>query len=252
MKMALQLWSVRDEANSDFKNTARLVKDMGYEGVEIAGVKTLSYTQMGEILNDYGLKPLSAHISLAAANDEKVLEELKTVGIEYAVFNGMGIAADGISELCEKLARIGEKCREYGIYLMYHNHCYEFDKINGKPGLDLVYGGVSPKLLGAEIDTCWVQNSGINPAEYIKRHAGRCPLIHIKDYRGEHNTDSFTYTTVGNGELELEKVINAAAASGTKWLIVEQDGPESGFTPMQSAKDSAEFLLTGKYRSFID
>lgn len=246
MKTALQLWSVRNEANDDFKKTAEQIKAMGYDGVEIAGIKNYSYAQMGEILNEVGLKALSAHIRLGAAEDIETLGELKNIGIDYVAFNGMGISQESLAVTCENITRIGRKCKEHGIYLMYHNHCYEFDMINGEPGLNLVYDGVAPEFLGAEIDTCWVQCSGLDPAEYIRKNSERCPLIHLKDYRGDHNSENFTLTVLGQGELKIDSVISAAAESGTEWIIVEQDEPEKGYTPLESAEKSLYYLLNSK------
>lgn len=42
MKLGIQLWSVRNEANADFKGTVEKLKAMGYEGVEIAGIAALT------------------------------------------------------------------------------------------------------------------------------------------------------------------------------------------------------------------
>ena len=38
MKFALQLYSVRTDLESDFKGTLSKVKEMGYDGVELAGL----------------------------------------------------------------------------------------------------------------------------------------------------------------------------------------------------------------------
>lgn len=216
MKLGIQLWSVRNEANADFKGTVEKLKAMGYEGVEIAGISSLDYFEMAEVLKQVGITAISAHIGLDEIENEEKLKGLK---------------------------KLGEICRENGIYLLYHNHNYEFEKIDGVPGLDLIYGAVDPEYLGAEIDTCWVKYAGIDPAEYIRKYKGRCPLIHIKDYNGGKKGEDFSYKAVGSGVMDVGAVINAAKAAGSEWIIVDQDDPESGRTPMDSCKESAEFIL---------
>ena len=243
MKLGIQLWSVRNEANADFKGTVEKLKAMGYKGVEIAGISSLNYFEMAEVLNSAGITAISAHIGLDEIENEEKLEGLKGLGLKYAAFNGMGISKESIPYLRDNFTRLGKICRENGIYLLYHNHDYEFAKIDEVPGLDLVYGAVNPKYLGAEIDTCWVKYAGIDPAEYIRKYKGRCPLIHIKDYNGGKKGEDFSYKAVGSGVMDVGAVINAAKAAGSEWIIVEQDSPEKGRTPMDSCKESAEFIL---------
>lgn len=43
LPVAVQVYSVRDDAERDFKGTMQKIKDMGYDGVELAGL--------------YGMKP---------------------------------------------------------------------------------------------------------------------------------------------------------------------------------------------------
>ncbi|MFR3483293.1 MAG: hypothetical protein ACLTXL_07250 [Clostridia bacterium] len=38
LPVALQVFSVRDDAEKDFKGTMQRVKEMGYDGVELAGL----------------------------------------------------------------------------------------------------------------------------------------------------------------------------------------------------------------------
>ena len=244
MKLGIQLWSVRNEANADFKGTVEKLKAMGYEGVEIAGISSLNYFEMAEVLNSAGITAISAHIGLDEIENEEKLEGLKGLGLKYAAFNGMGISKESIPFLSDNFTRLGKICRENGIYLLYHNHDYEFAKIDEVPGLDLVDGAVDPKYLGAEIDTCWVKYAGIDPAEYVRKYKGRCPLIHIKDYNGGKKGEDFSYKAVGSGVMDVGAVINAAKAAGSEWIIVEQDTPEKGRTPMDSCKESAEFILS--------
>ena len=38
MKIGLQVYTVRDAADKDFKGTMEKIKEMGYDGVELAGL----------------------------------------------------------------------------------------------------------------------------------------------------------------------------------------------------------------------
>lgn len=243
MKLAIQLWSVRDEANADFRTTVQELKKMGYEGVEIAGIDALNYSEMAEILKSEGMTAVSAHIGLDELEDTEKLNGLKALGLKYIAFNGLGISPDGLDGTRDYLTRMGKIARENGIYMLYHNHDYELMGNNGEIPLDNVYNVVAPEYLGAEIDVCWVKYAGIDPAEYVRKHKGRCPIVHLKDYNGKGKENGFSYKTVGSGVVDIKGIIAAADIAESEWLIIEQDDPEDGKTPMQCAEESAMYVL---------
>lgn len=243
MKLAIQLWSVRNEANADFKAAVKELKKMGYEGVEIAGIDSLSYYEMADILKQEGMTAVSAHIGLDGLENGEKLNGLKALGLKYIAFNGLGISPDGLDGTRDYLTRMGKTARDNGIYMLYHNHDYELIGSNGEIPLDTVYNAVDSEYLGAEIDVCWVKYAGIDPAEYVRKYKGRCPIVHLKDYNGKEKENGFSYKSVGSGVVDIKGVIEAAKAADTEWLIVEQDDPEEGKTPMQCAEESAVYVL---------
>jgi sugar phosphate isomerase/epimerase len=130
--------------------------------------------------------------------------------------------------------------------------------IDGKYALDILYERVPADLLKTELDTCWVNVGGENPAEYIKKYAGRCPVVHLKDFFGEKSEDmyeligidkkaparpsGFEFRPVGSGIQNFPAIIESAIASGAEWVVVEQDKPSMGLTPMECAKKSIEYV----------
>ena len=87
LPIGLQLYSVRDDMAKDFKGTLQKVKDMGYEGVEFAGMYDNSPEQIKAWCAEIGLNPISAHVPLAEmlADIDKVIADYKTIGCEYIV-----------------------------------------------------------------------------------------------------------------------------------------------------------------------
>lgn len=71
-----------------------------------------------------------------------------------------------------------------------------------------------------ELDTYWVKRGGEDPVEYIRKLENRLPLLHIKDM--ESGEEQF-FAEIGDGILDFPAIAQAAEASGTKWLVVEQD-----------------------------
>ncbi len=79
---------------------------------------------------------------------------------------------------------------------------------------------------------------GADPAEYLRRYSGRCPLVHMKDFvRG----DKVTLVALGDGELGVCEAAAQAAESGAEWLVVEQDDHHFG-SPMENMKKSIDCL----------
>ena len=234
LPIALQLYTVRDETEKDMRGTLEKVAGMGYTGVEFAGFGGISAQKMKAELAKLGLKAVASHTGIQLLR-EKLDEEIEynlEIGCKYIVCpSNRCESMDEFLKISEFFNTVGEKCRANGLRFGYHNHDFEFKKVDGEYYLDVLFSRVSPANLAAEIDTGWVFYAGIDPAEYISKYKGRCPLIHVKDFltRGERS-----FTEIGNGIIDTRAIIEAAEAAGTEWLIVEQDA--SSRSTLESAK----------------
>ena len=63
MKLALQLYSIRDEMEKDFFGTLKKVKEMGYDGCEFAGLYGNDPQKINVECSKLGLTPISAHVA---------------------------------------------------------------------------------------------------------------------------------------------------------------------------------------------
>ena len=143
-------------------------------------------------------------------------------------------------DLADRFNKAGEVYYKNGIILTYHNHNCEFKKINGELVLDLIYNNTNPKYLQGEIDTYWVQSGGCDPIEWCKKLSGRLPLLHLKDYK--INAESqIVFGEIGYGNLNWKSIVSEAEKSGCEWFIVEQDVCPGD--PFDSLKMSYDYLL---------
>ena len=190
-KIALQAYSVRDEIQADFYGTLKTIKEFGYGGVEFAGLFGNDPKEVKEFCESIGLVPLSAHVPLSdlMENMDEVISCYKELGVKYIVIPYLtpeyrpGNA--GFQTVIDAAKTIGATLADSGIVLQYHNHDFEFEKLNGEYALDILYKEVGPELLQTQIDTCWVNVAGEDPAQYILKYVGRTPTIHLKDFSGE-------------------------------------------------------------------
>lgn len=245
MKIGLQVYSVRDFAEKDFAGTMREVKEMGYDGVELAGLYGLEPAYIKGVLDALGLECVSAHVPYAdmIADIDSVIDTYLSLGCTYMAIPYMNDndrpGKPAFGDVVKSIENIGKKCREKNLVLLYHNHDFEFVKVeDGSFGLDYLYSNVSPEYLQTELDTCWVKVSGQSPDGYIRKYKGRCPVVHLKDYSGQKSdnmyeligiekkasaSEEFKFQPVGYGLQNFPEVCKAAVESGAEWMIVEQD-----------------------------
>jgi sugar phosphate isomerase/epimerase len=121
-----------------------------------------------------------------------------------------------------ELGPVSEKLAKEGIDFSYHNHNHELMRYGKKTWLEMLYEQASPKMLKAEIDVYWIQAGGGDPAVWVRKCAGREPLLHLKDMTAGPGRQQ-RFAEIGEGNMNWPTIIQAAKESGVKWYIVEQD-----------------------------
>lgn len=247
--VAIQLYSVRDEAGADLEGTLRNLKAMGYDGVEFWSGLDYSYDQLKASCEKTGMIPLSAHVSLEQLlEDPEILAGYKSVGCSYVAISSMGQpyhpGHEKFDEMVAAAIMLGRKAKELGMTLCYHNHHTEFARVNGEYELDCIYDAIPADLLSTQIDTCWVNAGGVEPAAYIRKYAGRVEVVHLKDSVGILGQKDFELRPVGYGSLDMVNILKTAKETGAKWLIVEQDEPSMGKSALECADLSVRYLKT--------
>ena len=270
LPVAVQLYSVRDEMQDDFYGTIKKMKEYGYDGVEFAGLFGEEPAKIREFCNEIGIVPISAHVPYydMLADPEKVLADYAEIGCKYVAVPYLTEecrpGTDGFTATVEGIRKIAEAAKKLGIQLLYHNHDFEFKKLDGKYALDILYSDVTADRLQTEIDTCWVGVAGEDPASYVLKYSGRAPVVHLKDYYmqgkekpkklyeligieddGESaSEEAFGFRPVGYGVQNMPAILDASVKAGAEWVVVEQDRPAPGDTPINSVKLSREYLKT--------
>ncbi len=246
LPIAVQVYSVREEAERDFAGTMKKLGEMGYDGVELAGLYGKSAEEIRDSIKAAGLTAISAHVSYdeLAGDLEKTLQDYETIGCRYIVIPWLGedrrFGTALYEETIKEIPVISEGCKKHGMTLLYHNHDFEFAKTpDGTYALDQLYAEVPADVLGAEPDTCWIKVGGPDPSEWLKKYSGRCPLVHVKDFR--RKADGVDLLVLGEGEQDFPTLVKTAKECGAQWLVIEQDDHPYG-TPMGDMKKSLNYL----------
>jgi sugar phosphate isomerase/epimerase len=269
LPVAVQVYSVRDDAAKDLRGTLTAIKEMGYDGVEFAGLYGNSPAEIKKMCEEIGLVPISAHVPYVdmVADTEGVLKQYAEIGCKFVVVPYLMPEhrpdSDQFPTVVENIGKIGKVAKELGLQLLYHNHDFEFMKLDGKYALEVLYDTIPADLLQTELDTCWVNVGGEEPAAYVRKFTDRAPVVHLKDFHGEKSEDmyeligiekkaparpgNFEFRPVGSGLQDFPAILAASEDAHAQWVVVEQDSPSMGLTPMECIRKSREYLKTIGY-----
>lgn len=236
-RVALQLWTIRDDAAHDLEGSLRKVGAIGYDGVEMTEVGH-DAEQVREWLDESGLVAAGRHSSLEAieAGLDALADELRTLDTDRLVV--AWIDPESLADPDPVVARIADAARraaDAGMRLGFHNHWSEVAPLSdGRTFLDRLRELPADELW-LELDLGWVWHGGGDPIAELAATHGRCPLVHLKDYASREGRDD---VPVGDGLVGYERVIPAALDAGVEWLVVEED--EVGPDPFGAVQRSLE------------
>ena len=268
VKVALQLYSVRDQLAKDPIATIEQVAQEGFRYLEVANHNTtedkgigfgVSAAQMRDMLDKLDIRVIGAHLD--PFEDLDALAEYQlTIGNRNVVYS-----RDFYRNREEVLARAywmnktGEECAKRGLTLYYHNHFHEFLKFGDETIFDILLDNMDPDLVKIELDTFWVLRGGVDPAALMRRLGSRVQLVHQKDYAKGHEEEmdltrkvtsgefidrSFydryenpeTFVEIGTGVMDIQAIIDEGNASGLEYIILEQDHSQLG--QLESVRES--------------
>jgi sugar phosphate isomerase/epimerase len=230
-KVGIQLYTVRDQMKADFEGTLAHVAQIGYKEVEFAGYFNHSPADVKAILDRHGLSTPSTHIAFENADQWKTaLDAAKAIGHEYIVMPWIPAerrkTLDDWKSVAQVFNRAGQMAHDAGIQFAYHNHDFEFPKLEGQVPYDLLLQSTDPKLVQLEIDLYWITKAGQDPLTYFARWPGRIPLVHVKDSAG---APDHKMVDVGQGKIDWKGIFAKKDQAGIKHAFVEHDQPPQPF-----------------------
>ena len=229
-KIGVQLYTVRNEIFKDAKGTLGKVAELGYREVENFGYNGRFFgMEAGEyrrFIEGLGLTAPSGHYMLAQLQNgwEKAVEDAASIGQKYMVLAflmpGERKTTDQYRQVAATLNKAGEIAAKAGIQLCYHNHDFEFERIDGILPFDILMKETDPGLVKAELDLYWSVKAGQQPLDLFRQYKGRIALWHVKDMDA---TDKKNFTEVGNGVIDFASIFKKHRQSGMQHFFVEQD-----------------------------
>jgi sugar phosphate isomerase/epimerase len=228
-ELSAQLYTVygfcQDEVG--YRESLNKVAKIGYKSVQLSGGAPIKPNLLREMLDQAGLAAIASHESFERIVDdsEAMAAEMRTIGCKYVGVGGLSQeylkSRDTLDEFIEKMNSKVEFYKNHGICITYHNHAFEFRKLDGKYVMDYLIEGLSHDIQFI-IDVYWLQFAGVDQYEFLHRLPGQLELVHFKDME---MVDTFRQDTaeIGEGNINMRRIIEACKEMETRYYIIEQD-----------------------------
>ncbi len=221
--ISIQLYTLRDYTAKDMRSVLERVAGIGYAGVEPAGFGDLSAPEFRSVVEGLGMRVSSTHVQGRVDGDDldRIADEAAAIGAPYMVVPYLPpekfTDAESVQRLASRVSGAVEAAESRGMKLGYHNHWFEFVRVDGRTAFDVFVEALDPRVV-LEVDVYWAQTGGVDPAALVKELGPRAPLLHVKD--GPCTNDD-AMLAVGDGKVDVPAVLGAN--DSVEWHIVELD-----------------------------
>ncbi|MCO5947481.1 sugar phosphate isomerase/epimerase family protein [Mucilaginibacter flavidus] len=249
--MGIQLYMVKEDMEKDTPGTLAQIGKMCYTQIESYGGNKGVFWGMGnkdfsKLAKDNGLTLVSTHYAGDTAGYEKLAAEAAEIGMKYLIYpwKGPQKSIDDFKRIADEFNRCGAICKKNGLRFAYHPHDYPYKPVDGQLPIDVLLAGTDKDLVDFQMDFYYTVTEGQNPEAYIKKHAPRFRLCHMRDVLKVHlpkGSEEESACDLGTGIINYPHLLKTGLDNGMEYFFVEQ----SRFfheTPLQSAAVNAAWL----------
>lgn len=228
--LAAQTYTIREQTRTPKQIAAsmRRLREIGYRAVQLSALGPIDTKELKAVLDGEGLIACATHYPYERLRDETeaVIEEHLLLECRYVGVGSMPREyreQAAYSRFARDASAVARRLAEAGLKFVYHNHSFELERqADGRTGLAILYEESDPEVFLSEIDTYWIQHGGGDPAQWIRRLAGRAPVVHLKDMAVDARQEQ-RFAEVGEGNMNWPAILEACRSAGTEWHVVEQD-----------------------------
>ena len=235
MPIGCQSWPVRDALAKDLPGTLKQLAGVGFRTLEMCSppgyatsgfgpLATMKAAEIRQAIQAARLRCESSHFQfreLRESLDERIAWS-KEMGLTQMVLSTFGLPnnapmADWM-RADDELNKIGDETRKAGIQLGFHNHNFEFQKIDGVLVYDKLMDQLDAKLVKMQFQVAVVSLS-YEAATYLTKYPGRFLSLHLADWSAAEKKT----VAIGKGVVDWPKLFAAARTGGVKNYFVEMD-----------------------------
>lgn len=255
--LAIQLYTVRDAIAENLEKSLERLAELGFKQLEIYGYDGKFFgktrTEFQTILKNVGMEVVSSHHTTGIVHNnkgtllndwEQSVEDLHFIGSKYMVCSYLfeeERTLEHYQKLPELLNQSGLITNKAGIDFAYHNHDFEFEKLEDKTVYDFILDNTDFDLVKMELDLYWISKAGFNPLDYFEKYPKRFPLWHVKDMKA----GSKDFTEIGSGTIDFKTIFEAREKAGLKYWFLEQDSSDKDI--FESLKISTDYIAKNNF-----
>jgi sugar phosphate isomerase/epimerase len=235
LPIGCQTWPVRETIGKDLDGTLRRLAAAGFRAIELCSPP--AYEKMGfgplaamkpaelrDKIHAAGLRCESSHFGFTELKDhlDDRLAWAKGVGLKQMIVATFGLGRSATMadwmQAADEANKLGERTRKAGIQLGFHNHDFEFQKLDGELIYDKLMGAFDAKLVKMQFQV-GVSRLGYNAADFFEKYPGRFISMHLQDWSPAEKKE----VALGKGEVDWKRTFAAAKKGGVKNYFVEMD-----------------------------
>lgn len=250
---------VASEGWERFSAAMKTARDIGYEGIQFAGLMGHAPDKIRKRAEELGLKLRSMHIGndqvrafrapdgpFTDAQDAvytppgivqvaRVNAPLaRDLGCEWVVLAASGPAnmqsLDSVRRMCDAMNKANDIARRTGVKFSYHNHAPDFKEVEGRRPFEVMIENTDATIR-YELDVAWVAGGGADPVAVIDKHWQRVTSFHLKDLDKAGKA-----ATCGDGVIDFAAIRKAAQRIESPLFYVECEGAPAGDPAREPAR----------------
>jgi sugar phosphate isomerase/epimerase len=235
MPIGCQLYPVGKMVAQDFEGTLKQLAAIGYRRVELcsppsygtsgfAPLAKMKAAEVRKVIEGAGLRCESCHYQFQELK-EKLDDRMayaQELGLKQMILATFGLPKSASmadwAKAAGELNKIGERTKKEGIQLGFHNHDFEFEKIDGVLIYDRLMGEFDPKLVRMQFQVAVIR-LGYEAATYLRKYPGRFLSLHLADWSSTEKKS----VPVGAGVVDWKDLFAAAKIGGIENYFVEMN-----------------------------
>lgn len=261
-RIGLQLFTVRDHFQTDYRGMLKSVSDIGFRHVQTTlNYGGLSFDEVKAALDQNRLAAVATHVNPPnGAEFERTLDAYARIGHRYTTVSSPPPAplraqtSEEVKRTAAQLNAAGAIAKKHGLKVIVHNHTEEFEPLTDNPRqrpYDLLIAETDPDLVALELDIGWATAAGANALELFRQAPGRFEVWHVKDMADLKSLQGLSpvarhraakIVTLGTGEIDYRPIFAAADQAGLKNFYVEQDTATASGDSMAAAAANYRYL----------
>lgn len=247
VKFGSPTFLLRDICKSDLLGVLDNIAGCGFDGLELFGLFGENPKTIRKKCDELNIVIMGDHITYDefVSETDRVIDEHSILGTNYITIDCIPDdrlpGTDRFSEVAYQIERIGKKCNDAGMRLLYHNQGFDIiDKIGDKHMVEVLLDTVSSEYLSFQPDLGWIAIAGGDPAYFLKKYRDRCPVVHMKDYyatgpvmlrsasvlgeqRGGVEYSSFEFRPTGYGIMRFAELMPNVLECNPEWIVADHD-----------------------------